>query len=863
MMRRKPLILTEVKKVILTFCIIIFTGALQLSFGQNIEFLREICNEKDLNQIDLPIISISQDKNYKLFILTPTSIIHQTSLGFKKLFALQNCANKKSQIHITSDAIWLTNLNNNDIWQISFAGKIIKRYKRAETGISFVQNNSLYFNAAGRVTDLKGKLSNVLPKNMLSKFMGISKNNGYIANFDTIIFNDNNYVKKEKQWYQVMENYNPDVQYHANLEFGNTAPRVVLPLSNNKILLCYDEIGKIFFYDLASKTSTKTSFTPSNIKVENTIIYHASIINEDKILLISNNSKAYILSQKTNAISPLPSINKLNLAIKNISELMGDCIWLGTYSGDIVVYNILTGQTTVISKQNYGKLNDIYRIQKLNDTLCGIGMSKGFCIANTKNLHIKFCNENAPKNFLENNITCFALDEQNTLWIGSYQKGLWYTNSLDIDTSKTYFSYQEMYQFVELDIRYLNIHHSKIIARCKNGIGVINCNTKQFDYFPSSLGTGSPLLNQMNYVFNNQYYCGTKGGFFTLNQFDSFNVSPTVIDAFINNKDTSFFFANTNNTFTTYSNIPLFTVYTYNYGTQDVFCVYGLDTNKPIFNNSQVIITNPPSDLMHFFAHQYNSPAKKIYTLNFKKRWYNSIYFYLLLGVCALGLIILLIRSINRNKQVKNLAVLHEINSLRSQMNPHFISNSLNSINAYILDNDSEKASDYLVMFSKLIRQILTYSSNDFITVEEEVDMLTRYINIEMLRFKSKFDYTITLDEQVDKLYKIPSMALQPFVENAIWHGILQNSDIAGVLSIQFSKLKDGVQIKIIDNGIGLNASKLLKSKTSIKNKSMGLEILKRRLDLLNLKYHTKYDFVSSEIIAEGKVKGTQIILNY
>lgn len=204
-----------------------------------------------------------------------------------------------------------------------------------------------------------------------------------------------------------------------------------------------------------------------------------------------------------------------------------------------------------------------------------------------------------------------------------------------------------------------------------------------------------------------------------------------------------------------------------------------------------------------------------------------------------------------------------EMAALRAQMNPHFIFNALNSINRYILKNDSEAASEYLAKFSKLIRMILDFSRENSILLEDELTLIKLYIEIEQLRFQGKF----VIDYQVDptlnpKAIKIPSMIIQPFVENAIWHG-LQNKTELGKLMIQISPLSNGgVLIVIEDNGIGRNMDSRNASNDKLMKKSHGIKITSDRLRLLQFKgFHSEFNIIDL-YTKEGKACGTRVVIN-
>jgi tetratricopeptide (TPR) repeat protein len=203
-----------------------------------------------------------------------------------------------------------------------------------------------------------------------------------------------------------------------------------------------------------------------------------------------------------------------------------------------------------------------------------------------------------------------------------------------------------------------------------------------------------------------------------------------------------------------------------------------------------------------------------------------------------------------------------EMQALRAQMNPHFVFNCLSSINRFILKNETEAASDYLTKFSRLIRMVLTHSRQTFITLDEELEMLRLYLDMERLRFKDSFDYSIRFTNSIDAgaIY-VPPMLLQPFAENAIWHGLM-HKDGQRELEIELSVDDKTVTCMITDNGIGRARAAELKSKAAYKQKSMGLEITTQRLALLNINGNQQTFFTIEDLTNDdGKAEGTQVIL--
>jgi len=175
-----------------------------------------------------------------------------------------------------------------------------------------------------------------------------------------------------------------------------------------------------------------------------------------------------------------------------------------------------------------------------------------------------------------------------------------------------------------------------------------------------------------------------------------------------------------------------------------------------------------------------------------------------------------------------------ETKALRAQMNPHFIFNSLNSINSFVIDQKHEIASDYLIKFSKLIRLILDNSRSETISLDKELETLKLYVLLESARFDNKFVCLYIIAEDVNtSSIMIPPMLLQPFVENAIWHGLMQKED-QGTITIDIKKAdEEFLNISIIDDGIGREMAAELKSKSAT-HKSHGLKVTSQRIEMMN-----------------------------
>lgn len=234
---------------------------------------------------------------------------------------------------------------------------------------------------------------------------------------------------------------------------------------------------------------------------------------------------------------------------------------------------------------------------------------------------------------------------------------------------------------------------------------------------------------------------------------------------------------------------------------------------------------------------------------------------FIFLCIVLVGLILYYIRKIEIKKKMAQLTMQkkmaeYQLNALRSQMNPHFVFNSLAAIQYYINDNDFITSEKYLVKFSSLIRRFFELSQQETISILEEIELLTNYLDIEKLRFKDKFSYTFKIDPSLDTaILYLPTMLLQPVVENAVNHGIF-NKKSNGEIQVLFSrKRKDVLIVEIIDNGVGF--ARTTKNK---KRKKTSTSVVKERLRILNTSQKWSITYRTSEVYPELKDKGNRSV---
>jgi len=238
----------------------------------------------------------------------------------------------------------------------------------------------------------------------------------------------------------------------------------------------------------------------------------------------------------------------------------------------------------------------------------------------------------------------------------------------------------------------------------------------------------------------------------------------------------------------------------------------------------------------------------------------------LLVSTLLLALFTLILYILYRQYQLKNekKMLTLEQSMLRSQMNPHFLFNSLNSIKLYIINNEKKNAVHYLNKFSKLIRKILEASSLKEIPLAEELETVELYMNIENIRFSNEINFEIKVDEDIDThVVKIPSLILQPFLENALWHGLSSKEGDKSIV-MHVGRRKNGfVNISIADNGVGREEAERLKRNKVLKRKSVGIDITKERLANFSRDYQNSFDVEIVDLFGKnGEATGTKIILN-
>ncbi len=226
---------------------------------------------------------------------------------------------------------------------------------------------------------------------------------------------------------------------------------------------------------------------------------------------------------------------------------------------------------------------------------------------------------------------------------------------------------------------------------------------------------------------------------------------------------------------------------------------------------------------------------------------------FMILGIVA-GLI--LVRNTRARRRADKLLALQ---SMTGQMNPHFIFNALNSVNEFISQNDERAANRYLTAFSRLMRKVMDGSKQEFIPLTDEVEMLKLYLSLEHARFKHQFEYRFEVDAELENAeFQVPPMIVQPYIENAIWHGLRYRAG-GGKLLIHFERVAHRLQITIQDDGIGIAKSKDLKTTHQKRQHSMGMKNIGMRMQLMNEIYHAGMHVEVDQTHAGAEYPGTTV----
>lgn len=470
-------------------------------------------------------------------------------------------------------------------------------------------------------------------------------------------------------------------------------------------------------------------------------------------------------------------------------------------------------------------------------------------------------------------------DKKNTLWLSTVGEGLLYYNTDTVyqTSTKDGLSNNTIY-------RHWKENDSTMWAGSNRGLNKINYFidendkpiVKDIEVFTAESGLPSNEVLDFKY-WNGLYWIATGNGLCVVepDKLTNKKIKPKL---FIDDVQVNQNSMDSKNLELEYeeNNIKIgFTGVSFNKPVKKDFYTYRLITdeianNWETTNERELTFLNlaPGEYEFQLYATEKNGTRSNIKSVffNISPHFSNTLWFELSLALLIIVILVLASLHILRLERRKQNLIQAKLTGLQSQMNPHFIFNTLNSIQFYILQNDIKNASNYLSNFAKLIRKVLDFSFNETISLEDEINQMKQYLELEKLRFENKFEFEFEVDKGVDteNIY-IPPMLIQPNLENAIIHGLLPKEKDAW-LRIKISNHPDKeetILINIIDNGIGRESASQ-KKRINNSHKSYGLSILKEKVKLINQKRGKKHRvefYFKDRKNTEGLSTGTEVVL--
>lgn len=591
----------------------------------------------------------------------------------------------------------------------------------------------------------------------------------------------------------------------------------------------------------------------------------------DKFWIGTFDDGVYITTIRNDKVNIIRHLQKDD---KSFNTLIGDCIWkmiidrkgivwVGTEKGISLFDQDGNLKLNIgIDKESHFSLPGEYINDLLEDRDGYIWISTmSGLVRIDPSRHYQETFVQTPKNGLKSNkiLTCYQ-DSKGTIWLGTAGGGLQKYNPKtkkfsSIELKKS-FEDNVVYNIIEDPLHYLWITGNSGIIR-------MNPNDNTFTQYTSADGIQSNEFNlgALMIINNKKIACGGMNGFnvFSAEKIFANPVVPQIVftDILVNDIPLPNYFKDKDTLELSYSDnffTIKFAALEFSNPEKNQYA-YRLSGNKNEWvytdaSNAKAIFSGLSPGTYTFHVKGSNNFGRwneKGISLTiiikppFWQTWWFRISVILLLGAISSY-------AINRRiKQIKqrNTLEMHmleaekamfelEQKSLRLQMNPHFMFNSLNSIQNLILQNERNKAVDYLARFSQLMRMVLTAARESYIAFEQEVKLINNYLELESLRFAHSFSYTIFIDPEIDVEFTgVPPMVVQPFIENAILHGLLNKTSGEKKLKVYFYQKKSYILCIVEDNGIGRKAATEIKEASGLTRKSQGMEITRERLKIL------------------------------
>lgn len=548
--------------------------------------------------------------------------------------------------------------------------------------------------------------------------------------------------------------------------------------------------------------------------------------SKDNKIYISSDRELKVVSDTSFEIIP----HNLNIIVNSIYVDDANNVWFGTING-LYVYSL--------SKfQYFGNNNPVFK-SRINDitgfkNLIVVATNgSGIYFFNPKNNYLSIITET---NGLTSNFVNCLLTMENEIWVGT-NRGLCKVSLIsDTEPIKTFIvPFNESDGLFSYEIKDIENYHNTIFIGTSDGI-------YYFDKYKIKKNLNPPILMLDSIVVNNKSQ--------NIQNYYKFKSSQNTI---------SFFYK----------------AISYTAGNKIIYKykLEGYDNQWNLTKDQFLRFPNLPSNKYQLVVFASTdgmnwTPEPIVVSFSIKKKFSQTLFFYILIIVIITLISIIVIsyryHRLRQDLRMRRLTIRSEQKALRSQMNPHFIFNALNSIRRYILESSIDKADFYLTRFAQLMRQVLENSKKEYISLEEEINTMRLYLELERMRFDNTFVFSIDIDINLNqKIIFLPTMIIQPIVENAIWHGLapLQSN---GLLHLTFKSLNEkSFECIIDDNGIGRQKAKEIAQKRK-GHKSTGITNLQERIELIN---QTGLKFIEMETIdkynEQNNAAGTKVIIKF
>ena len=760
----------------------------------------------------------------------------------------------------------LIKINNNEkVFNLPHTNKIFAVTNTA------IRKDEIIFNTRKYVFSVKdGKLTILYKNDNTIYFVKFSNNNVWIGTNKGVILlnrNNNGVIKKIDT---LLKSYKVSAVVEDN-EGGTwftTLNNGVFYKPESKIKQYYEEllnedITDIYFRNKEIYISTYSNrfYIVKNNKItqkqlpKDVFIITSIKTYKDSSLIITTSNKLYFY-KKGNITSENKTRTVKNIIISN------NKLFLGSRYGFYIVDDSLK-HTRILTDW----INSSF---ELNDSTIIVAGKHGAYKVNSIN------NKYEKISFNNNNIVNIVTINKYRDYIlfGTKEKGVIFYNNktLEIINDKNGLSSNF--------IRDIKIYNKYIWVATSKGLNLINLensniNSPFIQSFYTTNGLISNTVNVLN-IKDSILYIGTNKGisYLNLNSFSPKKYIPNIqiSNIKINKRDTSIL--NEYELNYTENNISInYIGISYSFQKRIKYKYRFQKINEPkqwIFtNNSSINLVEINSGKYIFEVYSVINNIKskqKIKILfNIKPPFWNNIVFRIIFSFVVivsfiLGLYLLNIR--NKRKNIEKLNIYkYQNQALINQINPHFIFNTLNSIQLYIYKNEKLKSAEYITKFSKLMRQVLDYSKIELITIAEEIEVIKSYVELERLRFDNKFDFKFNVDNKL--LYKkILPLITQPYIENAIWHGLMLKKT-KGLLEIFIYEYENSIIIAIDDDGIGRKKAKEISSSKTFKKTSYGESIGVERINVFNKVYKKNAELEIKDIIADKKIAGTRVLIKF